>query len=576
MLKRYLPILQWLPHYNRHTLIDDTLAAFVVTLMIIPQALAYALLAGLPAVVGLYASILPLIVYTVFGTSRTLAIGPMALISLMTAAALSKVAPPGSEAYIDAAITLTLMVGILLTLMGALRLGFFANFLSHPVISGLLSASGVLIAASQMANMAGLPNAGFTLTQQLANLWRHIDALHPLTLAIGFMSLGLLLAIRRSGPLLQRSGLSAARARFLIKMGPILVVALATWICWLGELAGRGVAVVGHVPSHLPPLGLPSTDSDIWRSLLVPALLISVVGFIESIALAQMLAAKRRESISPDQELIGLGTSNIASALSSGMPVIGSLSRTMVNFSAGARTPAAGAISGISVALITLFLTPLIKYLPTATLAAIIIASSITLIDTGTIRRTWRYSRSDSAAMGATIVLTLIEGVEIGIMAGVTLSIALFLYRTSRPHSALVGRLPGTEHFRNIDRHDVESDSHLALLRIDESLYFANARYLEDTVYDLVTRHPEIEHVVLICSAINLIDASALESLDAINARLNDSHVTLHLAEVKGPVMDRLKSSEFLDELTGRVFLSTYGAWKTLSRNDGAPQHSGD
>ncbi|GHC26333.1 SulP family inorganic anion transporter [Aidingimonas halophila] len=564
MLKRYLPILQWLPHYNRHAMVDDTLAAFVVTLMVIPQALAYALLAGLPAVVGLYASILPLVVYTLFGTSRTLAIGPMALISLMTAAALSKVAPQGSDAYIEAAITLTLMVGILLTLMGALRLGFFANFLSHPVISGLLSASGVLIAASQLANIAGLPGSGFTLTTQLANIWHHLDQLHPLTLAIGVVSLILLLAIRRSRPLLERIGLSAIWAQFSVKMGPILVVGISTWLCWVCDFAAQGLDVVGDIPSRLPPLGIPSTDGEVWQSLLVPALMISVVGFIESVALAQMLAAKRRESISPNQELIGLGTANIASALSSGMPVIGSLSRTMVNFDAGARTPAAGALAGLGVALVTLFLTPLIKYLPIATLAAIIIASSIPLIDIATIRRTWRYSRSDSSAMGATIVLTLLEGVELGIMAGVTLSIALFLYRTSRPHSALVGRLPGTEHFRNIDRHEVESARHLALLRIDESLYFANARYLEDTVYDLVAKHPDIEHVVLICSAVNLIDASALESLEAINNRLDDSRVTLHLAEVKGPVMDKLKSSDLLDHLTGRVFLSTYDAWRTL------------
>lgn len=564
MLKRYLPILEWLPRYDRHALAGDITAGLVVTLMVIPQALAYALLAGLPAIVGLYASILPLFAYALFGTSRTLAIGPMALVSLMTAAALADIAAQGSAAYLEAAVTLALLTGVILTLMGLFRLGFFANFLSHPVVSGLLSASGVLIAASQLASLAGLSAGGFTLATQLLSLARQLGAIHAPTLAIGLGSLALLLAIRRARPWLQRWGASATLAGFLVKAGPLLVVALATTLCWAGDLPARGVEVVGQVPARLPPLGVPSADPQVWRALLVPALLIGVVGFIESVALAQMLAARRRQRIAPDQELIGLGAANVASAFSSGMPVVGSLSRTVVNFDAGAQTPAAGAFSAVGVALVTLYLTPLIHFLPIATLAAVIIASAITLIDVHTFRRTWRYSRGDAAAMLATVALTLAQGVEAGIVAGVGLSIGLYLYRTSRPHSALVGRVPGTEHFRNVARYQVESSEHVALLRIDESLYFANARYLEDTVYGLVAERPEIDHVVLICSAVNLIDASALESLEAINARLRDSQVTLHLAEVKGPVMDRLKHSDFLDGLTGRVFLSTYAAWSEL------------
>lgn len=564
MLKRYFPILEWLPGYDRQTLSSDAIAALIVTLMVIPQALAYALLAGLPAIVGLYASILPLFAYAVFGTSRTLAIGPMALVSLMTGAALSQIATPGSDAYLEAAITLAFLTGIILTLMGLFRLGFFANFLSHPVVSGLLSASGVLIAASQLAGLAGIDASGFTLVTQLSNLLSHLDGIHWPTLAIGLASVGLLQLFRRARPRLKAWGVRPRHADFLVKLGPLFVVALMTSICWAANLPGHGVDVVGDVPGHLPPLGIPSSDPGVWRDLLVPALLIGIVGFIESVALAQMLAARRRQRISPDQELIGLGTSNIASALSSGLPVVGSLSRTVVNFDAGAQTPAAGAFAALGVALVTLYLTPLIHFLPIATLAAIIIVSALTLIDTRTLKRTWRYSYGDAAAMLATIALTLAQGVEAGIIAGVGLSIGLYLYRTSRPHSALVGRIPGTEHFRNIHRHQVESSERVALLRIDESLYFANARYLEDTVYGLVAEHPEINHVVLICSAVNLIDASALESLEAINLRLKDSQVTLHLAEVKGPVMDRLKHSDFLEHLTGQVFLSTYAAWSEL------------
>jgi len=280
--------------------------------------------------------------------------------------------------------------------------------------------------------------------------------------------------------------------------------------------------------------------------------------------MAQMLAARRRQRISPNQELVGLGGANLAAAFTAGMPVTGGLSRTVINDEAGAQTPLAGLFAALGIGGVTLAFTPLLHHLPIATLAATITVAILTLVDIPLIRQTWRYSRSDFSAMAVTILLTLIEGVEAGIISGVLLSIGLFLYRTSRPHSAVVGRIPDTEHFRSTQRHEVETLSSVAFLRIDESLYFANARYLEDTVLRMVARQPGLDHVVLICSAVNLIDASALESLDAINERLREAEVTLHLAEVKGPVMDRLKRSDFLDDLTGRVFLSTYAAWQAL------------
>ncbi|MCE3025843.1 SulP family inorganic anion transporter [Salinicola sp. DM10] len=560
----YFPITTWLPYYNRHLLGEDLIAAVIVTLMVIPQALAYAILAGLPAVAGLYASMLPLIAYTLFGTSRTLAVGPMAIVSLMTAAALSPLFVPGSVAYSQGAVTLALLSGLILALMGLLRLGFFANFLSHPVVSGLLTASGVLIAASQIASLMGIGGSGFTLLDQLLHILRQLDQLHWPTLGLGLSALIFLLLMRRAAPLLRRLGLAAGTATFIVRLGPVMAVTITTLLSWTLDLPALGVAVVGEIPAHLPPLSLPSRDPSVWRELLLPAFLISVVGFIESVSLAQMLAARRRERISPDQELIGLGSANLAAAFTSGMPVTGSLSRTVINFDAGARTPAAGALAALGVGLVILCLTPLIAYLPIATLAASIIVSAMTLVDLPGLKRTWRYSQSDFAAMLITIVLTFLEGVEAGVMAGVGVSLALYLYRTSRPHTAVVGRLPGTEHFRNVRRHEAEIDAEIALLRIDESLYFANARYLEDTVYALIADRPAMRHLVLICSAVNMIDASALESLEAINARLADSQIALNLAEVKGPVMDRLKKSDFLDHLSGEVYLSTYAAWTEL------------
>ncbi|MCE8001974.1 SulP family inorganic anion transporter [Billgrantia ethanolica] len=567
MLRRYLPILTWLPHYNRRLGGADLLAGLIVTIMVIPQSLAYAVLAGLPAVVGLYASLLPALAYVVLGTSRTLAVGPVAIVALMTGAALSGVATPGTPEYLQAALILSLLSGLMLLLMGLLRMGFVANFLSHPVIAGFLAASGLLIAASQIGHLLGVELTARELLPRLVELVRGLPDMHLPTLAIGAGSLLFLLLLRQYGrSALRGLGLSRPLADLLTRSGPVFAVVVTTLVTWQLELDAIGVAVIGDIPQGLPPLSIPGFDAPLWQALLVPALLISVVGFVESVSMGQMLAARRRERISPNQELVGLGGANLAAAFTAGMPVSGGLTRTVINYDAGAQTPLAGMFAAIGIGAVTLFLTPALAYLPIATLAATITVSILTLIDIPLIRQTWRYSRSDFFAMAVTILLTLLEGVETGIISGVAISIGLFLYRTSRPHSALVGRIPGTEHFRNVERHETETVSHVALLRIDESLYFANARYLEDTVYDLVATRPELEHVVLICSAVNLIDASALESLDAINARLKDSRVTLHLAEVKGPVMDRLKCSDFLDDMTGRVFLSTFAAWRELSR----------
>jgi len=565
MLQRYLPILQWLKVYNRETLTSDLVAAMIVTIMLIPQSLAYALLAGLPPEVGLYASILPLVAYAIFGTSRTLAVGPVAVVSLMTAAAVGNLALAGTAEYLLAAVALAFLSGVILILMGLFRLGILANFLSHPVISGFITASGLIIAASQLKHILGVSAGGHNLLDILMALADQAGNINVPTLIIGVTATAFLFWVRkRLKPLLVRLGLGPRLADIIAKAGPVLAVVATTLAVWGLDLQAQGVKVVGEVPSGLPGLGLPSFDIALWQQLFVSALLISIVGFVESVSVAQTLAAKRRQRIDPAQELIGLGASNIASAASGGFPVTGGFSRSVVNFDAGAETPAAGAFTAVGIALATLVLTPLIFFLPNATLAATIIVAVLSLVDLGALKRTWSYSRSDFAAMLATILLTLVHGVELGIIAGVGLSILLYLYRTSKPHSAIVGRVPGTEHFRNIDRHQVETDRHILTLRVDESLYFANARYLEDLIYDQVARNPELRHLVLMCPAVNLIDASALESLEAINQRLLDSGVKFHLSEVKGPVMDKLRHTHFLHDLSGEIFLSQYEAWEKL------------
>ncbi|WBU41550.1 SulP family inorganic anion transporter [Marinobacter alkaliphilus] len=565
-LKHYLPVLQWAPKYSRDQATSDLVAAVIVTVMLIPQSLAYALLAGLPAQVGLYASILPLVVYAVFGTSRTLSVGPVAVVSLMTAAALAPLAEMGTPEYIAGAVLIAVMSGLMLTVMGILRLGFLANFLSHPVISGFITASGIVIAASQLKHVFGIQASGHNLWEIAGSLLASLPETNIPTLLVGVGALAFLLWSREFlKPLLVRLGLANRSADIITKTAPILAVVVTTLIAWWLNLDEKGVRLVGEVPAGLPSFTMPTLDMAIWSQLAVSALLISVVGFVESVSVGQTLAAKRRQRIDPDQELIGLGTANLGAGLSGGMPVTGGFSRSVVNFDAGAETPAAGAYTAVGIALATLFLTPAIAWLPQATLAATIIVAVATLIDLPALGRTFRYSRTDFGAMLATIVLTLVHSVEAGIIAGVALSIGLFLYRTSRPHSAVVGRVPGTEHFRNILRHDVELCPKVTFLRVDESLYFANARFLEERVMDLVTREPELTDLVLVCPAVNLVDASALESLEAINERLTDAGVRLHLSEVKGPVMDRLKGTELIRHLGGNVYLSTYEAWQSLT-----------
>ena len=565
MLKRHLPILDWGSRYDRATFGADLMAAVIVTIMLIPQSLAYAMLAGLPPEVGLYASIAPLVLYGIFGTSRALAVGPVAVVSLMTAAAVGQVAEVGTPEYYGAALALALLSGLMLVAMGVLKLGFLANFLSHPVVAGFITASGVIIAAGQLKHILGVKVAGESLPETVWGLALAIPSANLVTLAIGAGAAAFLYwARKRLKPLLVAKGLAPKLADAIAKAGPVAAVAVTTLLSWGLDLPSMGVAIVGDVPSGLPSISAPPLDLGLWTSLLGSALLISVIGFVESVSVAQTLAAKRRQRIQPDQELIGLGAANIGAAFTGGYPVTGGFARSVVNFDAGAETPAAGAFTAVGIALATLFLTPLLHFLPVATLAATIIVAVLSLVDFGSIRRTWVYSRSDALAAMATIGLTWLLGVEAGVIAGVAVSIGLHLWRTSQPHCAIVGQVPGTEHFRNVDRHNVVTVPDLVTLRVDESLWFPNARFLEDKLLDLVAGDCALRDIVLMCPAVNSIDASALESLEEINRRLKDAGVTLHLSEVKGPVMDRLKKTHFLDELTGRVFLTQFDAIQAL------------
>jgi len=566
MFKQYFPILSWGRSYSARQLTDDSIAALIVTVMLIPQSLAYALLAGLPAHIGLYASILPLVAYAIFGTSSALAVGPVAVVSLMTAAAINNLGIADPQQMVLAAAVLAALSGLMLIAMGILRLGFLANFLSHPVVAGFITASGLVIALSQLKHILGVEASGHNIAELGLSLWQARDSINLPTVAVGLPALVFLFWVR-SGlkPLLLGLGAGDRLAGLATKLGPVLIIILTISAVSFFGLDSKGVAIVGSIPGGLPDLALPAFNLELWQQLAGSAFLISIIGFVESVSVAQTLAVKRRQRIHPDQELIGLGASNIASSVSGGYPVTGGFARSVVNFDAGAATPAAGAFSAIGIALATLYLTPFLFFLPKAALSATIIVAVLSLVDFSVLKRSWIYSKADFIAVFLTLSGTLLMGVEIGVTLGVVASIFLYLLKTARPHIAVVGQVGDSEHFRNVLRHKVKTWKHILSIRVDQSLYFANARALEDFITAQTADQLSVKHVILQCSAINEIDASAIESLEAINDKLAAMNVTFHLSEVKGPVMDRLNRISFTSHISGEVFLSHIQAVTTLS-----------
>jgi sulfate permease, SulP family len=569
-LKRRVPACEWLAHYQRKQLPGDALAGVIVATLLIPQAMAYALLAGLPPQVGLYASLLPLAVYALLGSSRFLSVGPSALLSLLIVTQVAAWAEPGSSRYLAFAMATALIAGVMQIAMGAARLGMLTNFLSQPVLSGFTSAAACLIALSQVKHLLGvqLPQTEH-FHELLAELARAVPQTRWPTLAISIASVLLLLAFPYLLPrVLERwKTFPVALAQSLSKSGPMIVVIVGTAIVAALKLEERhGVNIIGEIPGGLPKFALPALVASEFLSLIPLGVTISLVGFLENISIAKSLAAKRRQKVDSNQELIALGAANLAAGVTGGYPVSGSFARSMVNFTAGANTGLASLITVAVIGLSALVLMPLFHHLPQAVLAAIIIIAVTGLMDFAMPRRLWRYSKADAAALILTFVAVLAVGIAKGIFIGVASTIILHLWRTSRPHMAVVGRVPNTEHFRNVRRHKVQTLPHVLLLRIDESLYFANAKHIEDFVLGAAAERPQLRHLVLICNAINFIDASALETLSDLRTRMRDAGIQLYLSEVKGPVLDRLADTEFLEQLgCERVFLTTQAAYEQLA-----------
>lgn len=562
-MRNVLALPEWLKTYQHDFIAGDLTAGLIVTVMLIPQSLAYAMLAGLPPEVGLYASLLPMVAYALFGSSMTLAVGPVAVSSLMTASALMPLAMPGSSDYISLSILLALLSGLMLLAAGFLRLGFLAWFLSHPVISGFISGSAVLIAIGQIKYLLGIQFSSSGVLSALKNLALHLHETNTTTAIVGLSAVAFLLFARKYlGSLLKQIGLSAKNSDLITKLAPMVVVIVSTaLVAVAGWDTDAHVAIVGKVPGGLPVIGLPAIHWEQVTTLLMPALLISLVGFVESVSVGQSLALKRGQRIDPNRELVGIGAANIASAMSGGFPVTGGFARSVVNFSAGAHTPASGIVSAILMAIVIAGLTHWFYYLPQAVLSATIIVAVLGLIDTHTLKEAWQYDKADAVALLLTFAGVIVLGVEEGIVIGVAMSLAVLVWRSSHPHMALVGRVPGTEHYRNIERHQVEIFPGLIALRIDESIYFANAQLIAEKIEGLIAENPATNCVLLILSAVNQLDTTALGMLTELEKTLRARNITLEFAEIKGPVQDRLQQTELGERMQNKVFLSTHQAF---------------
>ncbi len=553
--RHWLPFLHWLPRYDRSDLPGDLQAGLTTAVMLIPQGMAYAMLAGLPPIVGLYASLVPLAIYSLLGTSRELAVGPVAMVSLLVAQAVTPLAEQGSASYVALAVMLALMVGAMQLMMGVLRLGFLVNFLSHPVISGFTSAAALIIGFSQLKHLLGADiERSSNIFKVLGAALQQFESWHLATLVIGVGSIVALVAMKKYAPRLPRA----------------LVVVVAGTLAVVGfDLANDGVKVVGSVPAGLPELAAPlSWPADVYAQeglwaalqalvdplapLLAPAIVISLVSFMESISVAKAFARQGRYEVDPNQELVALGAANLGGSFFGAYPVTGGFSRTAVNAQAGAKTPLAGLITASVIALTLLWLTPLFYYLPKAVLAAIIFTAVFGLIDLHEVKHLWRVKRSDLALLVLTFAATLGLGIEEGILLGVGASLALFVVRTTRPHTAVLGRLPGTSIYRNVDRYpEAETTPGVLAVRIDAQLYFGNVSFLKEILARLEDERVEgsLRAVVLDASGMNQLDSSAEGALHELLLAYEDRGVRLVLTNVKGPVRDVMKRSGLWDRL---------------------------
>jgi len=561
--RSYFPLIDVLGKYKRRDLSHDLFAGFVAAVITVPQAIAYAFLAGLPAEAGLYASVVPPLIYAVLGSSHALAVGPVAIVAIMVAEAVRAHAPAFSDAYLGITLVICLQSGITLWLLRLTNLGGIVNLLSHPVISGFINAAAIMIILSQLNALTGIPGITGSPFAQARHLLTDLTAIRPVTLLIGGASLVALFIVQRFGyfavlPFLRRVG----RNHPVTRIGPMLVVVVSIMVVVGFGLDQRfAVAIVGYVPPGLPGLTWPPFDLALWLDVMPASAMIALVAYVQSFSIATQLAHRKRARISPNQELIALGAANIGAAFTGGMPIAGSMSRS----SGSGRTALTGVFCAAFMLIALLWLTPFFEWLPHAALAAIIIISVADFIDFTPIYRYWKFYRHDSITHVVALLSVLAFGVERGLLIGILVAVALLVRRSSRPHIAIVGRVGDSAHFRSEQRYQVATHPHVMAVRIDENLYFANAALVEERLLRLVSRNAKIRHLLLVCTSINFIDTSGLEMLERLDRELIRKDVQLHLSEVKGPVMDQLNASNLPDELSGRIYFTTDEAMRALA-----------
>ncbi|QOW49668.1 MULTISPECIES: SulP family inorganic anion transporter [unclassified Acinetobacter] len=558
------PAWQWLQHYSTVKFKSDVLASLIVIAMLVPQGMAYSMLAGLPPIMGLYASILPMIVYALIGGSSTLSIGPVAIISMMTFATLNPLFEVGSPVYIEAATLLALMVGLISLMLGVLRFGFLIQLISHPVIKSFIIASALLIALGQFKFLVDVPLKANNIPEFVLSLWEYLSLTHFASLIFGVLAILFLIYVPKilaTQSIQSRFGSTA----FLSKALPLILVVISIASVMLFDLQNVGIKTVGEIPSGFPPLTFPHWNWELVQTLLPGATMIAMISFVESLSIAQATALQQRSQLNSNQELVALGLANLSAGVSSAFPVTGSLSRTVVNADAGAKTPMAGVLSSLLIIVVSLYFTGFFQDLPLVILAATIIVSIWKLVDFKPFVDTWRYSKADGIAMWVTFFGVVCIDISTGLIIGIISTFILLLWRISRPHIAVIGLVEGTQHFRNVQRHHVYTAPHILSLRIDENISFLNANTLKGFLINEVSENIDLEHVVINCSSVSSIDLSALEMLEDLNAELSKLDIRLHFSEVKGPVMDKLQHSKLLTHLSGQIFLTHYQAVTELA-----------
>ena len=548
------PTLKWLKTYHPTHFKADVVAALIVLAMLVPQGMAYAMLAGLPPVMGIYASILPMIIYAFTGSSTTLSIGPVAIISMMVFSALQPLFAVGSTAYIEAACLLAIMVGIISLILGLFRFGFLIQLISHPVIKSFIIASALLIALGQFKFLLDIPLQTNNIPEFIGSLVNNFHRISFLSVGVSLAAISILVFLPKW-----------VRSDFLNKTIPLLLVLSSIIVVYAFSLDQHGLKTVGIIPTGLPSFHFPTWNFDLVQKLLPSAFIIAMISFVESLAIAQATALQKRDDLNSNQELIALGLANIAAGINMGFAVSGSLSRTVVNSDAGAKTPMSGVMSSLLMIAVSLYFTSFFQNLPLTILAATIFVSIWKLISFLPFFETWKYSKADGLAMWATFLGVTCIDISTGLVIGIILTFILLLWRISRPHIAVIGLVEGTQHFRNVSRYDVLTTETIASFRIDENLNFLNAHVLKGYIITELSHNPQIQHVVINCSSISNIDLSAVEMLEELNGELLQLGIQLHLSELKSPVMDRLNSSRLINMLSGKIFLSHYQAIQTLS-----------